>query len=53
MTALSPSSAGPAPSQPVVLDPGEPGALWSTPIRDLGLTIRGTRLEPILAEFER
>jgi hypothetical protein len=26
--------------------------LWSTPIRDLGLTITGTRLEPILQEFE-
>src|SRR3954454_7133848 len=26
--------------------------LWSTPISDLGLTIEGTRLEPILAEFE-
>ncbi|HXE58695.1 MAG TPA: hypothetical protein VNK43_11895 [Gemmatimonadales bacterium] len=26
--------------------------LGSTPIRDLGLTIAGTRLEPILAEFE-
>ena len=26
--------------------------LWSTPIRDLGLTIEGTRLEPILEEFE-
>src|SRR5215207_5003925 len=26
--------------------------LWSTPIRDLGLTIEGTRLEPILAELE-
>ena len=25
--------------------------LWSTPIRDLGLTIRGTRLEPIVEEF--
>jgi len=25
--------------------------LWSTPIRDLGLTIEGTRLEPIVAEF--
>src|SRR3982750_23073 len=24
--------------------------LWSTPIRDLGLTIEGTRLEPILSE---
>jgi len=26
--------------------------LWSTPIRDLGLQIAGTRLEPIVAEFE-
>jgi hypothetical protein len=26
--------------------------LWSTPIRDLGLTIAGTRLEPIVNEFE-
>src|SRR6186997_3700527 len=26
--------------------------LWSTPIRDLGLTLKGTRLEPILADFE-
>jgi Putative zinc-binding metallo-peptidase len=26
--------------------------LWSTPIRDLGLTIAGTRLEPIIVEFE-
>src|SRR5574338_969388 len=26
--------------------------LWSTPIRDLGLTSEGTRLEPILAEFD-
>jgi hypothetical protein len=26
-------------------------SLWSTPIRDLGLTIEGTRLEPILREF--
>ena len=25
--------------------------LWSTPIRDLGLTIEGTRLAPIIAEF--
>ncbi len=25
--------------------------LWATPIRDLGLTIAGTRLEPILEEF--
>jgi hypothetical protein len=25
--------------------------LWSTPIRDLGLTLKGTRLEPILADF--
>jgi hypothetical protein len=27
-------------------------SLWSTPIRDLGLTIEGTRLEPILQEFK-
>ena len=27
--------------------------LWSTPIRDLGLTIKGTSLEPILDEFQR
>lgn len=27
--------------------------LWSLPIRDLGLTIAGTRLEPIVAEFQR
>jgi hypothetical protein len=26
--------------------------LWSTPIRDLGLTIEGTRLEPIVRQFE-
>lgn len=26
---------------------------WSTPIRDLGLTIEGSPLEPILAEFHR
>jgi putative zinc-binding metallo-peptidase len=26
--------------------------LWSTPIRDLGLTIAGTRLEPIIVEFK-
>jgi hypothetical protein len=26
--------------------------LWSTPIRDLGLTLKGTRLEPIIEEFE-
>jgi hypothetical protein len=26
--------------------------LASTPIRDLGLTLAGTRLEPILKEFE-
>jgi hypothetical protein len=26
--------------------------LWSTPIRDLGLTIEGTRLEPIVAELQ-
>lgn len=27
-------------------------SLWSTPIRDLGLTIEGTRLEPILQDFK-
>ncbi len=27
--------------------------LWSTPIRDLGLTIAGTRLEPVVTEFQR
>jgi hypothetical protein len=27
--------------------------LWDTPIRDLGLTIEGTRLEPIIADFLR
>jgi hypothetical protein len=27
--------------------------LWSTPIRDLGLTIKGTQLEPVLDEFFR
>jgi hypothetical protein len=26
--------------------------LWSTPIRDLGLTIEGTRLEPIVAQLQ-
>jgi hypothetical protein len=26
--------------------------LWSTPIRDLGLTIEGTRLEPIVSQFQ-
>jgi hypothetical protein len=29
------------------------GSAWSVPIRNLGLTIAGTDLEPILAEFER
>jgi hypothetical protein len=39
-------------------DPAPPAAhfqethLWATPIRDLGLTIAGTRLEPILRAFE-
>ncbi|MFL5244728.1 MAG: hypothetical protein ACJ8FY_21710 [Gemmataceae bacterium] len=28
-------------------------SLWSTPIRDLKLTIEGTRLEPIVAEFQK
>jgi hypothetical protein len=27
--------------------------LWSTPIRDLGLAIAGTGLEPVIAEFQR
>ena len=27
--------------------------LWSTPLRDLGLTIEGTPLEPVIAEFRR
>src|SRR5690242_2149787 len=27
--------------------------LWSTPIRDLGLKIEGTPLEPVIAEFQR
>jgi len=27
--------------------------LWSTPIRDLGLKIEGTPLEPVIAEFRR
>jgi hypothetical protein len=39
---------------PMAADPAgfHESNLWSTPIRDLGLTIQGTRLEPILAEFE-
>jgi hypothetical protein len=28
-------------------------SLWSTPIRDLGLTVEDTRLEPILQEFKQ
>src|SRR6476660_7339768 len=31
--------------------PFRESSLWSTPIRDLGLTIEGTRLEPILQEY--
>jgi hypothetical protein len=27
--------------------------VWAAPIKDLGLEIRGTRLEPILAEFDK
>jgi hypothetical protein len=27
--------------------------LWATPIRDLGLKIEGTPLEPVIAEFRR
>jgi hypothetical protein len=40
-------------------DPAPPAArfqetnLWATPIRDLGLTIEGTRLEPIRASSRR
>src|SRR5262245_28704234 len=37
-------------------DPSTPGEqhtqAWSLPIRDLGLSIAGTRLEAIVAEFE-
>jgi hypothetical protein len=31
--------------------PFHEGKLWSTPIRDLGLRIEGTPLEPVIAEF--
>ena len=39
---------------PMAADPAvfHESNLWSTPIRDLGLTIAGTRLEPILEEFK-
>jgi hypothetical protein len=39
---------------PMAADPARfhESNLWSTPIRDLDLTIAGTRLEPILAEFQ-
>jgi hypothetical protein len=33
--------------------PFRESALWSTPLKDLGLAIAGTRLEPILAEFQK
>ena len=33
--------------------PFRESSLWSTPIRDLGLTIEGTRLEPSLQEFKQ
>jgi hypothetical protein len=38
---------------PMAADPAvfHESNLWSTPIRDLGLTIAGTRLEPLLEEF--
>jgi len=41
-------SAEPAPPAPRFHESN----LWSTPIRDLDLTIEGTRLEPIVREFE-
>ncbi len=49
--APSPAGASPGPSE---APPGgfHESSLWATPIRDLNLTIEGTRLEPILAEFE-
>jgi hypothetical protein len=39
---------------PMAADPAgfHESNLWSTPIRDLELTLAGTRLEPILAEFQ-
>ncbi|MGE0354542.1 MAG: hypothetical protein AB7I33_06705 [Gemmatimonadales bacterium] len=38
---------------PVLAEPAGRGVdPWSVPIRDLGLTITGTRLEPIIAELE-
>ena len=42
-------------AEDVIADPAHfhESNLWSTPIRDLGLTIAGTRLEPVVAEFER
>jgi hypothetical protein len=33
--------------------PFQESHLWSTPIRDLGLTIAGTPLEPVLAQFQQ
>src|SRR5947209_9465701 len=33
--------------------PFQESKLWSTPIRDLGLKIEGTPLEPVIAEFRR
>ena len=33
--------------------PFRESSLWSTPIRDLGLRIEETELEPVIAEFER
>src|SRR5687767_5363781 len=63
----SPMGAAPANYRPTAIPPYRPYLppmhveppkfhetnLWSTPIRDLGLTIAGTRLEPVVAEFER
>jgi hypothetical protein len=33
--------------------PSHESKLWSTPLRDLGLKIEGTALEPVIAEFHR
>ena len=39
---------------PLLQDTGfREATIWATPIRDLGLTIEGTQLEPIVAEFRR
>jgi hypothetical protein len=35
------------------ISPAQESPLWSTPIRDLGLTITGTPLEPVLGQFQQ